>query len=358
MAIKYQVFISSTYEDLRTERDQVIKAVLEIGHIPVGMEMFSAADEEQWKIIARHIDESDYYAVIAAHRYGSVTEEGLSFTRKEYEYARSRGIPILGFVIEPSARWPADRVDTDSETKALLDEFKERIREKPISFWASADDLYGKFSVALTKAIAASPREGWVRASSSVVPQMAVELARLSAENAALRDRIASGTVTANTSHEAELDRVAAQLVAVNKRLHYRYTDRNRSWQLSESVPHVTLFAEVAPRLLVEEEIRDTARFLALALKADRDRPSDIVAINQVKELLADWNALDLVEPSTKKHSVSDTGEYWTLSEFGREVHRRARRRRFLAGEATDAPEPKDEEEEKTETEGAPGAHA
>ncbi len=42
---KYQVFISSTYEDLKEERDQAIKAVLEMGHIPVGMEMFSAADE-------------------------------------------------------------------------------------------------------------------------------------------------------------------------------------------------------------------------------------------------------------------------------------------------------------------------
>lgn len=51
MSVKYQVFISSTYEDLREERDQVVRAILEMGHIPVGMEMFSAADEEQWKIM-------------------------------------------------------------------------------------------------------------------------------------------------------------------------------------------------------------------------------------------------------------------------------------------------------------------
>jgi len=43
---KYQIFVSSTYDDLKKERDQVIKASLEMGHIPVGMEMFSAADEE------------------------------------------------------------------------------------------------------------------------------------------------------------------------------------------------------------------------------------------------------------------------------------------------------------------------
>jgi hypothetical protein len=95
LAIKYQVFISSTYRDLIDERERVTRAVLEMGHIPVGMEMFSAADEEQWKIITRHIDESDYYVVIVGHRYGSITD-GISYTRKEYEYALSQRIPVLG----------------------------------------------------------------------------------------------------------------------------------------------------------------------------------------------------------------------------------------------------------------------
>jgi Domain of unknown function (DUF4062) len=59
MLSKYQVFISSTYEDLKEERDRVIKAILEMSHIPVGMEMFNAADESQWNIIKRRIEESD-----------------------------------------------------------------------------------------------------------------------------------------------------------------------------------------------------------------------------------------------------------------------------------------------------------
>jgi Domain of unknown function (DUF4062) len=70
-AIKYQVFVSSTYRDLKDERDQVIKAILELGHMPVGMEMFSAAEEDQWQVIARKIDEADYYVLVLAHRYGS-----------------------------------------------------------------------------------------------------------------------------------------------------------------------------------------------------------------------------------------------------------------------------------------------
>ena len=58
MEKKYQVFVSSTYNDLKEERNEIIKAILEMGHIPVGMEMFSAADEEQWKVIARRLSEN------------------------------------------------------------------------------------------------------------------------------------------------------------------------------------------------------------------------------------------------------------------------------------------------------------
>jgi Domain of unknown function (DUF4062) len=110
MNVKYQIFVSSTYEDLKEERNEVIKACLNMGHIPVGMEMFNAADEEQWQVITRTIDQCDYYVVIIAHRYGS-TVEGISFTEKEYDYAVAQGVPILGFPIDDGASWPNDRID-------------------------------------------------------------------------------------------------------------------------------------------------------------------------------------------------------------------------------------------------------
>jgi hypothetical protein len=189
LATKYQIFVSSTYEDLVAERDEVIRAILEMGHIPVGMEMFSAADEQQWKIIQRHIDESDYYLVILAHRYGSLTD-GISYTRKEYEYAVANDVPALGFIIDQSAPWPADRMDTDSDTKLMLDEFKSVVSQRPVGFWKSADELHSKAVVALMKAFTATPRDGWVRSSSSVGPEVTSELSRLSAENAQLRRKI------------------------------------------------------------------------------------------------------------------------------------------------------------------------
>ena len=61
MEKKYQIFISSTYTDLIEERKKVRDTILNMLHFPVGMEVFGAADEEQWEIIKDTIDSSDYY---------------------------------------------------------------------------------------------------------------------------------------------------------------------------------------------------------------------------------------------------------------------------------------------------------
>jgi hypothetical protein len=108
---KYQIFVSSTYEDLKEERDTAIKAILETGNIPVGMEMFSAGDEQQWELIKRQIEDCDYYVVIVAHRYGSM-DGNISYTEKEYDFAVEKKIPILGFVIDDAYRSWLDAVKT------------------------------------------------------------------------------------------------------------------------------------------------------------------------------------------------------------------------------------------------------
>ncbi|ECZ7129828.1 TPA: DUF4062 domain-containing protein, partial [Salmonella enterica subsp. enterica serovar Virchow] len=75
---KYQVFVSSTYVDLIDARKKIIETVLSLYHFPVGMEMFSADDSEQWDIIKETIDASDYYVIIIGHKYGSVSKDGIS----------------------------------------------------------------------------------------------------------------------------------------------------------------------------------------------------------------------------------------------------------------------------------------
>ena len=108
---KFQVFISSTYSDLREEREAVPWAVLTARHIPVGMEAL-ASDDRGWQTIKSAIDRSDYYILLLAGRYGSIDTDGKSWTEKEYEYAVGRGIPILvsSEVRDPYARTSSKRI--------------------------------------------------------------------------------------------------------------------------------------------------------------------------------------------------------------------------------------------------------
>jgi hypothetical protein len=84
---KYQIFVSSTFRDLVEERQDAIKSILDLGHIPAGMEGFPAIDMEQLKYIKKIVDQCDYYILIVAGRYGSVDADGISYTEKEYQYA-------------------------------------------------------------------------------------------------------------------------------------------------------------------------------------------------------------------------------------------------------------------------------
>src|ERR1035441_5110154 len=72
---RYQVFVSSTFDDLQPERQKVLQAVLEMKAFPAGMELFPSANDEQWAFIQREIESSDYYTVITAGKYGSLADE-------------------------------------------------------------------------------------------------------------------------------------------------------------------------------------------------------------------------------------------------------------------------------------------
>ena len=123
MEKKYQIFISSTFKDLKTARLKVRDAILSIYHFPVGMEMFGAADEDQWEIIKKDIDESDYYILIIGKSFGSeVLGEGISYTQKEFRYAVSQGIPVLAFIMKEDTKVAASFQETD----------KDRIRNRRI----------------------------------------------------------------------------------------------------------------------------------------------------------------------------------------------------------------------------------
>lgn len=185
---KYQIFVSSTYSDLVEAREKVIKTILGLINFPIGMEMFSADDDEQWTVIEETIKQSDYYIVIIGHRYGSEAKDGVSYTEKEYDYAKSLNIPVMAFIRERDVATTPHERDDDSNKIEKLNRFIDKAKgNKLCDFWSNPDELTTKVTVALFKAFQRHPRTGWVRADKAVTPQISAEIVNLSKENRELR---------------------------------------------------------------------------------------------------------------------------------------------------------------------------
>lgn len=162
---KYQIFISSTYTDLIAERKYVQDVILSMNHFPVGMELFSAASEEQWEIIKRTIDTSDFYVLIIGYRYGSEMPDGVGYTEREYLYAKERGVPVIVFIKQEGL--PAKEVDieTSQSKKRKLKEFVKKAKlGREVSWWSTKEELGQKVTISLYKEFERVQRPGWLRA--------------------------------------------------------------------------------------------------------------------------------------------------------------------------------------------------
>lgn len=170
MEKRYQVFISSTFADLEDERRKVMEAVLECNCFPAGMEMFPSLDMEQFSYIKTIIDKSDYYILVIAGRYGSLAEDGISYTEKEYDYAVKKNIPVLAFIKRDIDRIPAYKTDGDPIIKSKLLAFRKRVeKNRLLSYWDEPYELKAKILSSLHIAIREQPRLGWIRDTGSPV---------------------------------------------------------------------------------------------------------------------------------------------------------------------------------------------
>ncbi|MGG8129939.1 DUF4062 domain-containing protein [Klebsiella aerogenes] len=136
--VRYQIFVSSTYKDLYPVRRKVTEHILSMNHIPAGMEMFSASGREQWKTIQKAIDNSDYYVLIIGEKYGSISEgEGISYTQKEFEYARTKDIPTLCFLPGDGFSTSREHREVEPEKIRLLEEFKRKVLDEQLCDFGS-----------------------------------------------------------------------------------------------------------------------------------------------------------------------------------------------------------------------------
>jgi hypothetical protein len=196
---KFQIFVSSTYSDLADVRRGVIESIQRLNHFPVGMEQFSADDDEQWEIIQETIQQTDYYVCLIGHRYGSIGNDGLSYTEMEWDYAKQLGIPIMSFVRERSTATTPEQRDSDPAFTQKLDAFiAKATAAKMVDFWTDLKDLNVKVVTALYKSFSRKPRPGWIRTESERVSE---EMAKMIEENRSLHNQLEKLAAEATGAH-------------------------------------------------------------------------------------------------------------------------------------------------------------
>lgn len=170
MRKKLQVFISSTYQDMKEERQKAVEAILAAGHIPAGMELFASENAEQWTVIQRWIRESDVFLILLGGRYGSIEPTSQkSYTHREYEYAVEKKKPIVSVVI--SERFLNKKIDDGIYTATFpVQNSDERYKELKRAIQSKMSAEYneiGEISAAISRIFSNNAAQfekcsGWV----------------------------------------------------------------------------------------------------------------------------------------------------------------------------------------------------
>ena len=188
---RYQVFVSSTFADLKDERSKVIQTIMELDCIPAGMEIFPAIDQEQFEFIKKIIDDCDYYILIIGGRYGSTSLEGISYTEMEYDYAIRKNIKVMAFLHSHPEEIPIGKSELDSALRLKLDDFRKKVSTgRLIKFWRIAEELPGQVALSLSKTIKTYPAIGWIRTNTLVDSEVYKELNEVRKENKILQAEI------------------------------------------------------------------------------------------------------------------------------------------------------------------------
>ncbi|MBL9171493.1 MAG: DUF4062 domain-containing protein [Verrucomicrobiales bacterium] len=198
---KLQVFVSSTYLDLIEERQAAVEAILTAGHIPAGMELFAAGDEEQMKLIRRWIDESDVYLLIIGTRYGSIDQgSNKSYTELEYDYAVAQSKRHFVLVVSDTAadKRKSKKANREENNPTKLREFIVKAKQgRIVREWSDVKDIQLRVIQTLSTLDSDPTLKGWIRADSSVdLPKLATELSALGKENRELREEVAKLRLT------------------------------------------------------------------------------------------------------------------------------------------------------------------
>ena len=315
---KYLVFISSTQEDLRAERQELIRIVSEMGSIPIAMDAFDITCEGDQKIIRKAIEECDYFLNLTAHKGGAQAGK-MGALELEYSWAAKAGLPVLALVIGEKARWKDSKKEKTPAAKKALQAFKEKLLSHTHDTWTNIADLRSKALSLLSREMNINPRRGWVPANEAVEPQIANELCRLLQENESLRRHVRLEGTNIAAKVQNQMKRVLKVLATNRIPLSFFYVD-GENWENTQKFRYLRLFRLLAPELSIPKTAFEISHFLGNILNPELTKTKIVrkdfpTPSNTIKKIMADFTLLRLFECAG-----SGDNETWGMTEFGKET--------------------------------------
>lgn len=142
------IFLSSTYEDLKEARSQILKFLEILRSDIISMEFFGSSDHQPKDYALEELRKCNVFIGIYAERYGSIdNESGLSITELEYiealklrDQGQIQGVFI--YMVNPETLWPINKVDREPEKIEKLSRLKSTLKSNhTITFFDSVEDL-------------------------------------------------------------------------------------------------------------------------------------------------------------------------------------------------------------------------
>jgi hypothetical protein len=340
MEKKHQIFISSTFTDLKAERQAAVEAVLAAGHIPAGMELFAAGDESQMEVIQRWIDDSDVYMLILGGRYGSLhPSTGLSYTEHEYEYALSTGKPFFALVLTENAieLKKAELGDDANETMNLekYADFRQKVLSKISKLVEDCKDI----KIGVLESIRLLERKyslhGWVRSDTlPEMPPLLKQLSTLTEENSILKAKMAEAPVTSLADGQIKLADLQDKVtVGMEFKSGYDHPARGHK----ENLSWAEIFSLISPKLLAGQDDDNMKNYIARQILEYKGfHPYSCKVIEQdfqaIKIHLMAINLIDVQYTSTIEGGAA---LFWNLTPLGKQTLLELRAARKIAGIGT-----------------------
>lgn len=318
---RYQVFVSSTYIDLKDARASVFDTLTKVDCIPVGMEAFPAFDEEQLSYIKSIIDDSDYYVLIIGGRYGSVTGDGVSFTESEYNYAIEKGIPVLSFIHGRPDSIPVGLTDNDVEKRERLNAFIKRAQAgRLVKEWNDINELSLRVTQAITLSMKTRPGIGWIRGSAAASVEILNELNELRKKHAELIEKLTDIETAESEKLSSNID-LAPLDTAFNIRIHILSDGRRTTYE--RELTWKQIFSIIGSHILTEQLSRNINIYLSTYLVETNSwhgYTKVYIAAEDINTIKVQLSALDYVKLFQSNDRVGDKHEYITLTDRGRRV--------------------------------------